>query len=283
MITAKNMASRKNARSLIGLLGIAAFGIFIAGNSVAEMGTPASEDKQASEQLAKGQRSVIGTVLAITSDQIKVDVGEVQPRFLPLKQAKQKSFARINEGDDLVITLNEQNLIVDFHPLTDGPGDTAAQHKIIRGEIAQALVTGQESVVIKASGTEQTFPIRSQVRSKVAAIPIGASAIFLIDETNQVADVAFKSLDSVREGKHQEGALSPIKNPHEKVNGKIVIPLGDNKNQITVRTEGGSDRTFEVREMPQKKLVNLKKGELVVLLIDDEKKVIDVAIPPTGQ
>ena len=208
MITAKNMASRKNARSLIGLLGIAAFGIFIAGNSVAEMGTPASEDKQASEQLAKGQRSVIGTVLAITSDQIKVDVGEVQPRFLPLKQAKQKSFARINEGDDLVITLNEQNLIVDFHPLTDGPGDTAAQHKIIRGEIAQALVTGQESVVIKASGTEQTFPIRSQVRSKVAAIPIGASAIFLIDETNQVADVAFMCLESAREGKHQEGDLS---------------------------------------------------------------------------
>lgn len=144
----------------------------------AAMGIPAREDKEASEQLARGQRNVIGTVLAISGDQIKVDVGELQPRFLPLKPAKQKSFGRINEGDELIITLNEQNLIVDFHLITDATADTAGQHKIIRGAIAQALVTGQESVVIRSDGNEESFPIRSQVRSKVAAVPIEVPAVF---------------------------------------------------------------------------------------------------------
>ncbi len=263
------------------------WGLSAAQSSLADMGTPARDDKQASEQLAKGQRNVIGSVLAIVSDQIKVDVGEVQPRFLPLKPAKQKSFTPIQEGDDLIITLNEQNLIVDFHPVTDAETDTAAEHRIIRGEIAQALVTGQESVVIKSRGKEQTFPIRSQARSKVAAIPIGVGAIFLIDETNQVSDVAIKNPDkgigSQHEKQHQEAALTPAKNPHERVNGTIVIPIGDTHNQITVRTAGGVDQTYEVREFPQKKLATLKKGEQVVLLVDTEKKVIDVAIPPQGQ
>lgn len=277
------MIALKSAASLMGFLSLTVFSVATVEHAVAEMGTPARDDKQASEQLAKGQRSVIGTVLAIASDQIKVDVGEVQPRFLPLKQAKQKSFARIQEGDDLIITLNEQNLIVDYHPLTEEAGENPAQHRIIRGEIAQALVTGQESVVIKADGKEQSFPIRSQIRSKVAAIPIGVGAIFLIDETNQVADVTFKNLDSARKGTHHNAALTPAKNPHELVNGTIVVPLAGNHSQITVRMEGGSDKIYEVREASQKKLSNLKKGEQVVLLIDDEKKVIDVAIPPKGQ
>ena len=69
------------------------------------------------ETLLNGNRSVLGKVLAITSDQIKVDIGEVQPRFLPLKQAQQKGFPGINEGDDLIVVLNAQNLLVDYHPL----------------------------------------------------------------------------------------------------------------------------------------------------------------------
>lgn len=69
------------------------------------------------ETLLKGNRSVLGKVLAITSDQIKVDIGEVQPRFLPLKQAQQKGFPGITEGDDLIVVLNAQNLLVDYHPL----------------------------------------------------------------------------------------------------------------------------------------------------------------------
>ncbi|HEU5092803.1 MAG TPA: hypothetical protein VFT30_08965, partial [Nitrospira sp.] len=129
-------------------------------------------------------------------------------------------------------------------------------------------------------GKEQSFPIRSQIRSKVAAIPIGVKALFLLDETNQVADVAFKNPENMRKGNRHEPALTPAKNPHERVSGTIVESSEDHHSQITVRMDSGSDRTYEVRETSQKKLANLKKGDQVVLLIDSEKKVIDVAIPP---
>jgi hypothetical protein len=289
----EDIPSRHAATPLVvlTLIGIAVSNVVPSRQSMAEMGVAPSEDKQATEQLTKAHRSVIGTVVQIAADQLKVDIGEVQPRFLPLKSALKKSFAPINEGDQLIITLNDQNLIVDFHPLTGGNQDPIANHKIIRGEIAQALITGNAAVVIRAGGKEQLFPISPQVRSKVASIPVGHSAIFLIDEIDQVADVTFKSPDSAKSSPEQDrsisAALNPPErmsgkgmNPHEQVSGTVVMPLTDSQSKITVRTEGGTEKTFEVRELPQKKMGNLSKGDMVVLLIDGDKKVIDVAIPP---
>jgi len=48
-------------------------------------------------------------------------------------------------------------------------------------------------VVIRTGGKEQIFRISPQVRSKVAAVPVGHSAIFLFDDIDQVADVTFES------------------------------------------------------------------------------------------
>ena len=42
----------------------------------------------------------------------------------------------------------------------------------------------------------------------------------------------------------------------------------------------GSERPFEVRGVIHDKLSNLRKGESVILLVDKEDKVIDVAVPP---
>lgn len=131
----------------------------------------AAQLKKEAKQLLEGNRSVLGKVEAVTSEQIKVNIGEVQPRFLPLKQAQEKGFQDIKEGEDLIIVLNAENLLVDFHPL-DG---TSSSHTIIRGEIAQNLPIGQDSVVIKSQEKEQAYPIRSQARSKVAAIPVGVA------------------------------------------------------------------------------------------------------------
>jgi hypothetical protein len=126
--------------------------------------------------------------------------------------------------------MNDQNLVVDFHPLTGDNQDPIANHKIIRGEIAQALITGNAAVVIRAGGKEQIFPISPQVRSKVAA------------------------------------------RVHEQVSGTVVMPLTDSQSKMTVRTEGGTEKTFQVRELSQKKMDNLSKGDMVVLLIDGDKK-----------
>lgn len=237
----------------------------------------AAQLKKEAKQLLEGNRSVLGKVEAVTSEQIKVNIGEVQPRFLPLKQAQEKGFQDIKEGEDLIIVLNAENLLVDFHPL-DG---TSSSHTIIRGEIAQSLPIGQDSVVIKSQEKEQAYPIRSQARSKVAAIPVGVAAVFLIDETNQIADATFTNLQAAKQADQEPGRKSPIKGAHERVDGKVVAPLQGNR--ITIRTGSGSERPYEVRELVHAKIAGLQKGDAVILLVDHDNKVIDVAVPPSKQ
>jgi len=242
-------------------------------NATAETTEPANTGDI--RPLLQGDRLVLGKVLAITSGQLKVDIGEVQPRFLSYKEAQEKGFPSLREGEDLIIVLNEQNLIVDFHPLDV----SSAGHTIIRGEITQNLAIGQESVVIKSADQEQSFSVRSQARSKIGAIPVGVAAIFLIDETNQVADATFQDIQDTKQANQHPHRKSPIKGAHRKVDGTIVSPLRSNR--ITVRTENGSERPFEVRETLRQKVARLQKGDAVILMVDKENKVIDVAVPPS--
>ena len=269
-------------RMMIGFGLIGMWGALLPMAESAEAGQRTSPGEGAqlrddAETLLKGNRSVLGKVLAITSDQIKVDIGEVQPRFLPLKQAQQKGFPGINEGDDLIVVLTAQNLLVDYHPL-DGQ---ASAHTIIRGEIAQNLLVGQEQVVIKSAGKELSFTIRSQVRSKVAAIPVGVAAVFLIDETNQIADVGLSGRQTGKQAERLTDSMPPIKGAHKQIDGTVTSPL--RADRITVRTANGSEKPFEVRELIHSKLAALRKGDAVILLLDTENKVIDVAVPPPGR
>jgi hypothetical protein len=232
------------------------------------------ETQQGDQQLLQGNQAVLGKVEAVTSDQIKVNIGEVQPRFLPLKQAQEKKFPAIKPGDDLVIIVSEQNLIVDYHPLDHPSGS----HKVVRGSIADNMPIGQDMVVIKTEGgKEQSFEVRSQARSKLGAIPVGTPAIFLIDETNKVVDATFASMDAVKEAHKQPEHKSPIKAANRKVDGTVVEPL--RADRITIKT-GEGERPFEVREIIHDKVSKLHKGESVILLVDNENKVVDIAVPP---
>ena len=51
-------------------------------------------------------------------------------------------------------------------------------------------------------------------------------------------------------------------------------------NQVTILTSEGAQQTLEARPFLQKKLKDLARGARVILLIDGENKVTDLAIPP---
>jgi hypothetical protein len=225
-------------------------------------------------QLLQGNQTVFGRVEAVTSDQIKVDIGEMQPRFLPLKPAEEKNFPKIKPGDDLVITVNEQNLIVDYHPV----GYVSKDHKIVQGAIADTMPVGHERVVIRSKdGKEQAFEVRSQARSKLSSIPVGTPMLFLIDETDQITDATFASLDAAKDAQRRPEDRSSIKGANRQVDGTVVEPLSGDR--ITIKT-GDGERPFEVREIMQERLSSLRKGESVILLVDNENKVVDIAVPP---
>ena len=170
---------------------------------------PADQDTKT----LQGERRVIGTVEEIKGDQLKLNTGEVQPRFIPLKQAREKGLPEIKEGDQIEVTINDQNLIVDYHVTGDaGHPKRSAEHQIVKGQIAKPMAVGHERAVIKTeAGEEKRFEVRSQVRSKMASIPVGVDAEFLVDETDKIVDVTFKDEKAAKRAGEIPEKKSPLK------------------------------------------------------------------------
>lgn len=251
--------------------------------AIAGPSSHSNQQAHSDQQGLQGEKHIQGIVEDIKSDQIQVNIGEVQPRFIPLIQAKEKGLPDIKKGDHLDILVNDQNLIVDYHLAGDsgeGHGDT--HHQVVKGQIAQPLVVGHDQAIIRtAEGKELSYLIRSQARSKMASIPVGTDAIFLVDETNKIVDVNFESKEAASRAGDQTSKKSPLKGNQRRVLGTIISPLAEN--QITIRTEDGKEQPYEVRSLPNDKATKLAKGESIVLLVDDENKVVDVAIPPSKE
>ena len=180
---------------------------------------PVQAASQHSDQdTLRGERRVTGTVEDVKGDQARVNTGEVQPRFIPLKPSREKGLPEIHKGDTIEITLNEQNLIVDYH-LVDESGHSQAgnDHQVVKGQIAKPLAIGHDQAVIKTKdGEEKTFEIRSQARSKVASIPIGIDAVFLVDETNKIVDANFKDEAAAKQAGEVPHKKSPLKGTEER-------------------------------------------------------------------
>ncbi|HJT20329.1 MAG TPA: hypothetical protein VJ746_07650 [Nitrospira sp.] len=225
--------------------------------------------------LLPDDRVIVGTVTDIRSDQVQVrlDADDVEPRYLSAKEAQEKGVWPLKKGDRLHIVVNEQNTALGYHRVGD-PGF----HQIMRGRLAQPLIVDQEwAVVQREGGGEHAYHVRPLIRSKMAGVPIRQPAVFLIDETNQIMDVVFGSEETLRAaitGWHG----SPPKSVDRQVRGTLVKPVADN--HVTIRTEDGRERIIEFRTFVQDKLAKLRAGESVILLLDGENKVADLAVPP---
>ncbi len=71
----------------------------------------ASEEPAGTEpQLLPGNRVLLGTVEEVRSDQARINTGEGQPRFIPMNVRKDKGLLDLKKGDQVEITVNDQNL-----------------------------------------------------------------------------------------------------------------------------------------------------------------------------
>ncbi|MGD9852826.1 MAG: hypothetical protein AB7T38_16355 [Nitrospirales bacterium] len=176
----------------------------------------------------------------------------------------------IKKGDRVEITVNDQDLIVDLRLEGETP-----HHKRVHRVLAQPLVTGHDKAVIQSQGRqEESFLISPLARSKVASVPVGAEAIFLIDEMNQIVDVTYGSQEKVEEAQVLAEKKSPPKASFKKVTGVLIQSL--HENTISIQ-ENGKEQQHEVRSLIHGRLKSFSSGQSIVLFINDENKVTDVS------
>lgn len=242
--------------------------------ATASFSTAATQTEPTHQQLLSGDRVLLGTVEEIRSDQARIDTGELQPRFIPMEVRKAKGLPELKVGDRIELTVNDQNLLVDVHVMGE-----SSHHSVIQGQLVEPLETGHDKAVLRTvSGKEESHFIRPVARSKVASVPVGVDAVFLIDELDKIVDVTFGSKEAVHRAAELWQKKSPLTGNLAQVSGKIVSPLKDNT--IVIQTKDGKDHRYKVRPLIQAKLATLSAGDAAVLLVDDEHKVTDVAFAP---
>lgn len=159
-------------------------------------------------QLLPGDRTVLGTVEAIQGEQIKVDYEDsLQPRYLPVSIATAKGM-EFQPGDRVKMVFNEQQVLVDFHPL----GHQDDHHTLLMGAVAEQMQVSQEQVKVKTEdGQIKSYPLRPLIRSKMAAVPVGVPAVFLVDETDHIVDVTFGDSSALETVKKEYRQMSSSK------------------------------------------------------------------------
>jgi hypothetical protein len=231
----------------------------------------AAPEGAAEHQHLVGNRTFLGTVDEVRSDQARVNTGEGQPRFVPMNVRKDKGLPDLQIGDQVEITVNDQNLLVDVHKVGE-----VSHHRIVRGQLAVALATGHETAVIRTpEGKEESHGIRPVARSKVASLPVGAEVTFLIDELNKIVDVALGTGDTAGQAAAPGHNKSLLKGNLRQVAGVITQSLKDDT--IAIRTKDGKEQSFKVRPLILERLAKVARGQSAILLIDDEHQVADVS------
>ena len=249
--------------------------LVLCGFSWASIPGAAAELEPSHGQLLPGDRVLLGTVEEVRSDQARVDTGELQPRFIPMGVRKDKGMPTLKQGDRIEITVNEQNLLVDVHL----PGESS-HHQIVQGQLAGNLETGHDKAVIRTlDGAEQSHFIRPVARSKVASVPVGVDAVFLIDELDKIVDVTYGSLEAVHRAAELWQKKTPLKGNLRRVAGIIQKPI--DANTVVIRTEDGNDQQYEVRPLILPRLKTLSPGDAAVLMLDAENQVADIAFLPS--
>ena len=235
-----------------------------------EVRGPSSREEatsEATESRLPGHRRVTGHIKDIRGDQMEVAIGNLQSMSVPLKMATDKE-QTFKPGDEIVITLNDHNAIVDYHH-----PEEASHHQVIRGKLTTPLTVGLDKAVIETDQGTKTFLVAEQAKGKLTAIPVGAEVLFMADETGRLVDAQLASADAVHQSALNNKAR--IKGAHAQLRAVYQGKAGEDRMKIT---EDGQVREVPFRA-PLRKLDRLQAGQEVVLLMDDAGYVMEITTP----
>ena len=222
---------------------------------------------EATEDRLPGNRRVTGRVTDIRGDQMEIAIGNLQTMSVPVKMATDRG-QTFKPGDQIVVTLNDHNAIVDYHH-----PDEASHHQVIRGKLSTPLTVGLDKAVIETDQGTKTFLVAQRAKGKLTAIPVGAEVLVLADETGHLVDAQLASADAVHQSAHNNKAR--IKGAHAQLKAVYQGKAGEDRMKIT---EDGKPREVPFRA-PLPKLERLHTGQEVVLLMDDAGYVMEISTP----
>jgi len=219
------------------------------------------------ENQLPGDRLVTGRIVSIRGNQMEIDIGTVKSFYVPVRPATAKG-QTFEVGQPVIITLNDHNAVVDYHHPNE-----RSDHQVLRGKLTTPLTVGLDKAVIETSQGIKTLMVADRAKGKLTAIPVGVEAFFLADESGQLVDAQLASAEAVHEsGKNNKAR---IKGAHEQVRATFKGRGGDSTLKIA---EQGKEREVPFRP-PLEKLDRLKPGQDVVLLMDDQGYVLEIATP----
>jgi hypothetical protein len=219
------------------------------------------------ENQLPGDRLVTGRIISIRGNQMEIDIGTVKSLYVPLRPARVKGQS-FEVGQPVIVTLNDHNAVVDYHHPNE-----RSDHQVLKGKLTTPLTVGLDKAVIETPQGTKTFMVADRAKGKLTAIPVGAEAFFLADESGQLVDAQLASAEAVHESGLNNKAR--IKGAHEQVRATFKGTGGDSTLRIT---EQGKEREVPFRP-PLAKLDRLKPGQDVVLLMDDKGYVLEIATP----
>ena len=222
---------------------------------------------EATQSNLPGNRLVTGRIVSIRGNQMEIDIGNVKSLYVPLRPAKVKG-QTFEVGEPIIVTLNDHNAVVDYHHPNE-----QSDHQVVRGKLTTPLTVGLDKAVIETKEGTKTFMITDRAKGKLTTIPVGAEAFFLADESGKLVDAQLASADAVRESGQNNKAR--IKGAHEQVRATYKGKGGEDRLKIA---EQGKEREVPFRP-PLEKLDRLKPGQDVVLLMDEQGYVLEIATP----
>jgi hypothetical protein len=214
-----------------------------------------------------GNRLVTGRIVSIRGNQMEIDIGNVKTLYVPVRPAKVKG-QTFQVGEPIIVTLNDHNALVDYHHPNE-----RSDHQVIRGKLTTPLTVGLDKAVIATTKGTKSFMVTDRAKGKLTAIPVGVEAFFLADESGKLVDAQLASAEAVKESGQNNKAR--IKGAHEQLRATFKGKAGHDALRIA---EQGKEREVPFRP-PLQKLDNLKPGQDVVLLMDDQGYVMEIATP----
>ena len=214
-----------------------------------------------------GNRLVAGRIVSIRGNQMEIDIGTVKSLYVPVRPAKVKG-QTFEVGQPIIVTLNDHNAVVDYHHPNE-PSD----HRVLRGKLSTPLTVGLDKAVIETEEGTKAYVVADRAKGKLTAIPVGVEAFFLADETGQLVDAQLASAQAVHESAQNNKAR--IKGAHEQLRATFKGKGAEDTLKIAAQ---GKEREVPFRP-PLEKLDRLKPGQDVVLLMDDQGYVLEIATP----